>query len=300
MDTLSYFAQILVNGQHSGMLYALLAYGYVVAHCVTHRANLAHGALFALSGQVLVPACAVAYSVYILTFGASLGLGVSLALLVCAAAIYVLASVIVPRFVGRNPNMMIVATLAFAIVLMELARLGSDTRDYWLPPILSDPFYLGFGSSAPRMTQMQAVNMLIGLAAIATFELVVMRGRFGLRLRSVADDPKAAALLGVDAEAVTSRAVWMGSCFAVLAGFLAVLHFGNMSFGAGLVFGLKILFLTAAGGFASPLAAAVGGYVYGLAESLWDGYFAIAVRDMVFLSGLSLLLVLRNQVKVRL
>ncbi|KAB2892727.1 MAG: branched-chain amino acid ABC transporter permease, partial [Burkholderiaceae bacterium] len=58
-----------------------------------------------------------------------------------------------------------------------------------------------------------------------------------------------------------------------VAGVLAALYYGNIGFGAGLVYGLKILFITAVGGYLSPVRAAAGGVVFGLAESLWAGYF---------------------------
>ena len=42
-----YFFQQVLNGLHSGALYALLAFGYVLTNGVLHRTNLAYGALFA-------------------------------------------------------------------------------------------------------------------------------------------------------------------------------------------------------------------------------------------------------------
>jgi branched-chain amino acid transport system permease protein len=95
----------------------------------------------------------------------------------------------------------------------------------------------------------------------------------------VSDDPHAAQLCGVDTRAVSHAAVLGGGLTAALAGVLAALYYGNISFGTGLTYGLKILFVTAVGGYLSPVRAAWGGLAFGLAESLWAGYFPAEWRD---------------------
>ena len=49
-----YFLQQVLNGLHSGALYALLAFGYVLTNGVLKRTNLAFGPLFAFAGQSLI------------------------------------------------------------------------------------------------------------------------------------------------------------------------------------------------------------------------------------------------------
>jgi branched-chain amino acid transport system permease protein len=73
--------------------------------------------------------------------------------------------------------------------------------------------------------------------------------------------------------------VLLGGLAAALAGVLAGLYYGNISFGTGLVYGLKVLFVTAVGGYLSPSRAAAGGAAFGIAESLWAGYFPLEWRD---------------------
>ena len=45
-----YFFQQVLNGLHSGALYALLAFGYVLTNGILHRTNLAYGAVFTMGG----------------------------------------------------------------------------------------------------------------------------------------------------------------------------------------------------------------------------------------------------------
>ncbi len=71
----------------------------------------------------------------------------------------------------------------------------------------------------------------------------------------------------------------LADALAAPAGIMAGLYYGNIGFGEGLTYGLKILFVTAVGGFLSPLRAAFGAAAFGMGESLWAGYFPIEWRD---------------------
>ena len=73
---------------------------------------------------------------------------------------------------------------------------------------------------------------------------------------------------------------------------MAALNYGNISFGSGMVYGLKVLFVTAAGSYRDPSRAAAGAAGFGIAESLWSGYFPIEWRDAWMFAFLAALLVL--------
>jgi branched-chain amino acid transport system permease protein len=299
VDKLAYFAQIVTNGLHNGGLYALLAYGYVLTYSVTHRANIAHGAVFAFAGQMLVLTATLGYTVLWMTLPAAIFSGMVAAVILSIAVLIVLARKIFPAFIEQSPNMMIVATLAVSIILMEGARISADTRDYWLPPLLSWQVHLAMVAGSPSLTLLQWINMAIIVSVIAATQLFLVRTAAGRSLRAVSNDAQAAALIGVNVKRVVTSAIIGGGMFASLAGILAVLYFGNMSFGSGLVFGLKILFITSAGGFSSPLRAAAGAFLFGEAEAIWDGYLPIVWREPIFYSALALLLCLRTENRVR-
>ncbi|TIU31195.1 MAG: branched-chain amino acid ABC transporter permease, partial [Mesorhizobium sp.] len=79
-----YFFQQVLNGLHSGALYALLAFGYVLTNGILHRTNLAYGALFAFCGQTMILTAAFGYQALWLTLTAAVALGVAAALLYAA------------------------------------------------------------------------------------------------------------------------------------------------------------------------------------------------------------------------
>ncbi|MGG2476016.1 ABC transporter permease subunit, partial [Rhizobium sp. BR5] len=107
---------------------------------------------------------------------------------------------------------------------------------------------------------------------------------FGRRWKAVSDDPVAASLCGVNAGRIFLVSYCAAGLVAAIAGVLATFYYGTMDFGAGLVFGLKVVLISAAGGYASPLICALGAAAVGFAETLWVGYGPAAWRDAAVLA----------------
>ncbi len=256
------------------------------------KPNLAHGAFFALSGQVFTLGVTFAYNALIFTFAASLGFGLAASALISLIAVGVFAGLIVPRFAALAPNMMIVTTLALAIVLMEAVRIGASGRDFWLPQIGSESLQLGFGAS---ITTIQFYNILAIMSLLITADIVLARTPAGRNIRAVSQDKKAASLCGINVDKTIILTAATSAILALLGGLLAVLYFGNMSFGAGLTYGLKVLFIAAAGGFSTPRMAAIAAFGFGEAEALWDGYLPIIWREAFFYSALSVMLIVKGR-----
>jgi branched-chain amino acid transport system permease protein len=288
-----YFCQQLLNGLHSGALYALLAFGYVLTNGVLKRTNLAYGPIFAFAGQVLILVAVFGWQVLWLTLPATVALGIALAFIYAALTATVLSrSVFIPLAMS-SPNAIVVATLGVALVLMELARIAAETRDFWLPPMLSQPVVLlSANGFLVTLTVIQIINCALAAAAVAFAGLALSRSQLGRSWRAVSDDPRAAAICGVDVRGVFYAAVIGGALLAALAGSMAALYYGNISFGSGMVYGLKVLFVTAAGSYRDPSRAAAGAATFGIAESLWSGYFPLEWRDAWMFAFLVTLLVL--------
>jgi branched-chain amino acid transport system permease protein len=275
-----YFFQQVLNGLHSGALYALLAFGYVLTNGILHRTNLAYGALFAFCGQTMILTVAFGYQVLWLTLLAAVVLGVVTAFLYAALISHVLSRSVFEPLADRTPNAIVVTTLGILLVLSEASRIAADTHDWWLPPMLAQPIVFAQDASfKATLTLIQLIDCAIVLTAIMLAAWAFARSGFGRRWRAVSDDPHAAALCGVNVRKVFRHAVLFSGFCAALAGVMAGLYYGNISFGSGLVYGLKILFVTAVGGYLSPPRAALGAAAFGMAESLWAGYFPIEWRD---------------------
>ncbi len=290
---MAYFAQQILNGCHVGALYAVLAFGYAISNGLLNRANLAHGALFALGGQVTILAAAYAWLVLWLILPLTIAFAAAVALASAGFAAYAVARSITGPLARQAPNAVIVATLGVAIVLGELGRFAFDNRDMWLSPVSATIVTFWRAADFPvTLTLVQLVNILVALALLTTGAAFMSRSRFGRQWRATCDDPLAASMCGVDAGRVFRASAVLSGLFAAVAGVLAAVHYGNISFETGLFFGLKVLFVAAFGSGRSPLAAAVGAFSIGIAEALWSGYFPSEWRDAAVFSALIAIFVL--------
>ena len=295
---MAYFLQQIANAVPVAALYAALAFGYSIAFAVTRRADIGYGALFAFSAQIFVLFSGYGWSHLWLVLPAALFFGAVMALLFGLGAGLVVGRHVMRPLAFSSDNTVVVAALGVVLVLMETARLASDTRSLWLPPFLNTRVVFWNDPAFPVvLTVMQLANTAAMLAMVAIGYTILARTAWGRRWRAVSEDRRAAELCGVDAEGVYLAAYAGAALVACLTGILAVSYYGNMDFGAGLVFGVKVLFIAAIGGAGAPLLSALGGAAMGLAETLWSAYGDFLWRDLVIFSALVLLLVIFRREK---
>lgn len=190
-----------------------------------------------------------------------------------------------------SPNSVIAASLAMMIVLMELVRIAADTRDLWLSPFLNQRVtFWDFPGFPVVLTQIQVINALAMGAVVLVAAYSLGRSRQGRNWRAVADDPFAAALLGVNAGRVVVLAGLTTAAFSAVAGIMATAYYGSMDFGAGLMFGLKVVMIAAIGDQSSPARCAAGAALFGLAETLWGAYMPFLWRDFAMFFSLLVIL----------
>jgi branched-chain amino acid transport system permease protein len=293
---MAYLLQQIANALPIAALYAALAFGYAIAFAVTKRTDITCGAIFAFSGHLYLLFAHFGWDRLWLVLPASLALGAFAALAGSVGAGVAIGQLVMRPLVSISPNAVIVASLGVLIVLMEGARLAADTRELWLPPLLDWPVSLDLvGGALVTLTTLQLLNTALMLLMVLAGYAGLTRSRFGRQWRAVSDDPLAAGLCGVDAARIFVAAYAISASYAAICGVLATSYYGTMDFGAGVVFGLKVVLISAAGGYASPLKSAAGAAALGFAETLWSGYGPILWRDLVVMSALVILLVLSRR-----
>lgn len=297
---MAYFLQQLASALPVAALYAVLAFGYSISFSVTRRADLTFGALFGFSGQLFLLFSDFAWNSLWLVLPAALVLGAVLALAYTLGAGVLIARSVMRGLVSTSANTVVVASLGIALVLMELSRIAAETRSLWLPPFLNTPVTLWSDPQFPvTLTVIQLLNTALMVALVAAAHAFLKRSAFGRSWRAVSDDAGAAALCGVDGNRVFVAAYGLSALLAAAAGILATSYYGTMDFGAGLVFGVKVLFIAAIGGHTAPLLAAAGAAAMGLGETLWSAYGPMLWRDFAIFSFLVLILVLTRKEQVQ-
>lgn len=293
---MAYFLQQLANAAPLSALYAALAFGYALAFGMTRRADIAYGAVFAFSGQIYLLFADAGWNRLFLVLPAALAFGAGASTFYSLGAGWLIGARIMRPLHTARPVSVIVAGMAVLVVLSETARLASGSRGLWLPPFLNEPVeFLREDGFAVTLTRIQILNALLLVALVLGGHAILTRSRLGRVWRAVSDDPRAAELCGVSAGRVFEGAYLAAAGFATVSGLLATSYYGTMDFGAGLIFGLKVVLIAAAGGHARPARAAAGAALLGLCETLWSGYGPLLWRDLVVISGLVLLLVLSRR-----
>ncbi len=273
--------EVAIGGLLSGVMYALVAIGFVLIYKTSGVLNFAQGAMVLFAARTFVSL--VEYGV---PFVAALAV---------TAAIMALLGLAVERAVlrplaNRSPMTLFMATLGLAYVIEGTAQLVWGTAVHRLDLGISNaPFEVGgiFISTFDLVAALIAGVMVGVLSAFFRFT------RTGLAFRAVADDQFAALAVGLRLDRIWA-AVWTAAgVVALVAGLLWGARLG-VQFALSLVV-LKALPVLVLGGFDSILGAIVAGLLIGMTEKLAEvylgpfvgggieGWFAYAVALVVLL-----------------
>lgn len=296
---MTYLLQQLLNALPMASLYACLAFGYSLAFGVTKRPDITFGALVAFAGQICLLFTDFGWNGLYLVLPAALGLGLAAGFAYALLAGYWNARAVMLPLHKRSPNAVIVASLGVVLLLSEGMRFALDTRSLWLPP-LGQHFMTFFRieDTALGLTRLQMLHSVFMLAVVAVGALLLALSRAGRWWRAVCDDPLAARLVGIDADKVFVLSLSAAALVAAAGGLSATVLYGTMDFGAGLMFGLKVVLIAAAGGYSHPLRSALGAAVIAFGEQLWGAYGPMIWRDAVIISALVWLLVVIRRERI--
>ncbi len=259
MGDWQFCALLLSNGVLIGLMYALIALGFVLVYKATDAFNFAQGEFVMFSGFMV--------AVGLGSYGAPLWLAVSAALLVMAAFGFGLERVVLRPMIGRPVIGVIMATIGLAAVLRGFGPLlwGAATKALPLP-IPDTPIVLGPLLIPP----IQIVGAATSLVFLAAFGWFFLRSRAGIAMRAVADSQQVAMAMGIDVERYFALAWAMTGVVSALGGVV----WGNL-LGVDVqlsVVGLKVFPVVILGGMDSVPGAVVGGLIVGVVENVAAGY----------------------------
>ncbi|GLW99784.1 branched-chain amino acid ABC transporter permease [Microtetraspora sp. NBRC 16547] len=283
-------SQLVWNGLFVGSFYALVALGYSMVYGIIKLLNFAHGDLYMLGAFIGFAVLGAAGGV-----SAAMALPLLLAVLVLTMGVTGLAGVLLERVAYRRlrgaPRLSLLITAVGASFALEYgmrAAAGADPRVY--------PVRLG-GTSVEvlgaRITLQQLALVAVAVVLMLGLNLLVTRSREGRAMRAVALDPKAAALMGIDVDAVISRTFFLGSALAGAAGVMAGAHYGKIDFMMGFLIGLKAFTAAVIGGIGNIPGTMLGGLLLGLLESFGTFWLGGEWRDVFAFGVLILFLTVR-------
>jgi branched-chain amino acid transport system permease protein len=253
-----FFIEVLVGGLLSGVMYSLVAIGFVLIYKTSGVLNFAQGAMILFAA---------------LTFVSLVERGVSFPLaLLATLAVMVVLGIAVERFVLRPlvnqpPITLFMATLGLSYVIEGAAQLLWGAQVHGLDLGINDT---PFDVAGVLISQFDLFAAAVAGAMVALFALFFRYTRTGLAFRAVADDQFAALAVGLRLPRVWA-AVWTAAgIVAVVAGLLWGARLG-VQFSLSLIV-LKALPVLVLGGFDSIAGAIVGGLLIGAIEKLGEVY----------------------------
>ncbi|MDA0227732.1 MAG: branched-chain amino acid ABC transporter permease [Proteobacteria bacterium] len=267
---MGFFLETLIGGLMAGMLYSLVALGFVLIFKASGVFNFAQGAM------VLFAALAMArFSEWLPQwFGfESLILANLLAFLISVLVMFLLAYAVerlaLRHLVNQDGATLLMATLGITYVIDGLGQslFGSDIYQVNVgmpkdPVFILDSVFEG----GLMVSQEDLVAALIAAALVASLSLFFQKTTTGRALRAVADDHQAAQSIGIPLNRIWVI-VW---CVAGIVALVAGIIWGSK---LGVQFSLSLVALRALpviilGGLTSIPGAIIGGLIIGVGEKL--------------------------------
>lgn len=271
---------ILIYGTINSITLALMAIGFAMVYGISRIANFAHGALYVASGFI--------------TWGFLRGLGMNYALSILLAMIVtgVIGALIYQFVLIRVRGMAIseiIASYAIGLAILEGFRWwGFKGTTYTLPVFIEGSVTIG--DTPVDFHRLIVVGM--GAAVVAFLWLFTHHTRIGLALRGMAQDERAAMMLGIDSDLMAVVAMAFGSMLAGLAAIL-LLPLGNIVVEAGYNVLILAIAVCIVGGLGSWMGAVLAAFLIGFAQILTVVYLGTHFQTVVALLAIIFTLVLR-------
>jgi branched-chain amino acid transport system permease protein len=250
--------EVLVGGLLSGVMYSLVAIGFVLIYKTSGVLNFAQGSMVLFAALTFVS---------LVERGIPFGLALLITFAVMVALGFTIERTVLRPLVNRSPMTLFMATLGLSYIIEGAAQLIWGTQVHGLDLGIDDtPFEVGgiLISSFDLLAAGIAAAMVAGLSAFFYWT------RIGLAFRAVADDQFAALAVGLRLPRIWGT-VWTAAGFvALVAGLLWGARLG-VQFSLSLIV-LKALPVLVLGGFDSILGAIVGGLIIGASEKLAEVY----------------------------
>jgi len=255
---MDFFFEVVLGGLLAGVMYALVAIGFVLIYKASGVFNFAQGAMVLFAALTFVS---------LLERGLPFWLAFAITLAVMVVLAVLIERTVLRPLVGRSPITLFMATLGLSYIIEGAAQALWGAQAHGLELGVSDePLALG----GLLLSQFDLFAAATAAVLVLVLSLLFTHTRIGLSLRAVADDPLAAQAIGIRLQRVWAI-VW------AVAGFVGLV--AGLLWGArvGVQFSLSLIVLKALpvliiGGFTSITGAIVGGLIIGASEKVAEVY----------------------------
>jgi branched-chain amino acid transport system permease protein len=271
---------ILIYGTINSFSLALMAVGFTLVYGISRLPNFAHGALYVVTGFIVWS--------FVNILGIHYVAGILLSLILTGLIGAALYQFVLIRVRGMATSE-IIASYAIGLAILEGLRwLGFRGMTYTLPVFIE-----GSREIAGVTVDLQRIIVVgIGAVVVAFLWLFTHYNKIGLALRGMAQDERAAMMLGIDSDMMALIAMGLGSALAGLAA-VVLLPLGNIVVEDGYKVLIRAIAVCIVGGLGSWVGAVLAAFMIGFAQIITDEYIASHFRMVVALLAIIITLILR-------
>jgi len=261
-----FLLQVIWEGFVAGVLYSLIALGFVLIYKASGVFNFAQGIMVVFAALVLVSLHGM---------GVPAWLSVVLALGVMGLLAVGIERLVLRKLVNQHDAILLMATIGLTLILKGVGQLlfGGEPK-----PMITEQLGLPTGSTDLEILGGIVILQHIDIAATVIAVLMVIalaiffsKTRIGRALRAVADDHQAALSVGISLHQIWAI-VWFASGIVALVTGIMWGARSEVSFALEII-ALKALAVLILGGFTSIPGAIVGGLIIGIGEKLFEVYW---------------------------
>ena len=257
-----FFVEVLVGGLLAGVMYSLVALGFVLIYKASGVFNFAQGTMVFFAALTYVS---------LAERGWNLWLALLVTLVVMVALGVAIERVVLRPLVNQPQITLFMATIGLTFVLEGLSQLIWGSQPHGLELGIADvPMEWLSQKWNINVSQFDLFAALVAGALVAALAVLFQKTRVGRALRAVADDHQAALAVGIPLQHIWAI-VW------AVAGFVALVAGLMWGVRNGVQFALTFVALKALpvlliGGFESIPGAIIGGLIIGATEKLAEVY----------------------------
>ena len=255
----TFLAEVLIGGIAAGLMYSLVALGFVLIFKASGVFNFAQGVMVLFAALTLVG---------LMEKGVPVPIALALTVVVMIALAFAIERAVLRPLVNQEPIILFMATRGLNFFLEGFGEMVWGANVKKLDIGIPDTSFTIRGVQMNRLELTAALTAAVMVAILAVF---FQRTRIGRALRAVADDHEAALSIGIPLKTIWVVVWSVAGLVAIVAGIM----WGSKS---GVQFSLSLLALKALpvlilGGFTSVPGAIVGGVIIGVSEKLGEFYW---------------------------
>jgi len=263
----AFLIEVLLGGIASGLMYSLVALGFVLIFKASGVFNFAQGALVLFSALTLVG---------LMERGAPVWLAIGLTMLVMVVLAFAIERVVLRPLVNQEAIILFMATIGLNFFLEGFGEMAWGANVKKLDIGIPDTSFVVRGVLVNRLELTAAITAAVLVTILAVF---FQRTRIGRALRAVADDHAAAMSVGIPLKTIWVIVWSVSGLVALVAGVMWGAKSG-VQFSLSLI-ALKALPVLILGGFTSVPGAIVGGLIIGVGEKMGEVYWGPLVGGAI-------------------